>query len=85
MKRCTLHKTHLEDLKIWLREIKQIPYRDGKGHYQILQILVPLAGWQVVFSKAYMPEHFSANEKLMPIIREFYRSRKQAKRKDCEG
>lgn len=43
--RCTLHKTHLEPLKEWLREVQQIPYRDGKGDYQVLQILTDGAGW----------------------------------------
>jgi hypothetical protein len=27
-KRCTLHITHLEPFKDWLREIRQIPYRN---------------------------------------------------------
>lgn len=70
-KRCTLHKTHLDDFKYWLREIKQIPYRDGKGEYQVMQVLTANYGWQVVFRKAEMPEHFSVNEKLVPIVNEF--------------
>ena len=75
-KRCTLHKTHLEPLQYWLREVKQIPYRNGKGDYQVMQVLTVGHGWQVIFRKAEMPEHFSVNEKLMPLIDEFYRYRK---------
>lgn len=29
------------------------------------------SGWQVVFLRARMPEHFSVNEKLMPLVRQF--------------
>ena len=75
-KRCTLHKTHLEQFQYWLREIEQIPYRPGKGDYQVLQVLTSDHGWQVVFVKAEMPEHFSVNEKLMPIVRQFYSFKK---------
>ena len=77
--RCTLHKTHLEPLKEWLREVQQIPYRDGKGDYQVLQILTDGAGWQVVFAKKDMPEHYSVNDKLMPLIRRFYEYRKASR------
>ena len=76
-KRNTLHKTHLEPFKDWLREVVQIPYRDGKGSFQVMQVLTPEDGWQTVFYRIHMPEHFSVNEKLMPIIHDFYRYRKQ--------
>jgi hypothetical protein len=72
--RCTLHKTHLEEFKEWL-ETTGVAWRAGKGDYQVLQVLTQADGWQVVFRKNSMPEHFSVNEKLMPLVREFYRSR----------
>jgi len=75
-KRCTLHKTHLEPFQYWLREIMQIPYRNGKGPYQVMQVLTEKDGWQVVFSKDEMPEHFSCNEKLMPLVNAFYQYKK---------
>lgn len=65
-----LHKSKLEDFKAWLDK-KDIPHRDGKGAYQVLQILTPIFGWQCVFIKEAMPEHFSVNEKLIPIVRRF--------------
>lgn len=77
-KRCTLHISHFEAFKDWLREIEQIPYRDGKGAFQVIQVLTPSSGWQVVFRKADMPEHFTVNEKLMPIVNKFYLYRKQS-------
>lgn len=75
-KRCTLHKTHLEAFKQWLQEVALIPYRDGKGDYQVLQVCTPNYGWQVVFRKADMPEHLSVNETLMPVVMDFYKYRK---------
>lgn len=75
MKRCTLHLTHLEPFKAWLQE-QGIAYRAGKGDWQVLQVQTPRFGWQVVFSRADMPEHYSVNEKLMPTVRKFLESRK---------
>lgn len=72
----TLHKTKLELFKQWL-ELKEIPYRAGKGHYQALQVLTPKFGWQCVFIKDDMPEHFSVNDKLMPLVRDFIRDSKE--------
>ena len=74
--RCILHKDHLDSFQYWLREIELIPYRPGKGDYQVLQVMTDNFGWQVVFRKADMPEHFSVNEKLMPIVRKFYAYKK---------
>ena len=74
-RRCTLHKTHLEEFKRFLRD-EAIAYRDGKGQYQVLQVQTPESGWQVVFSKGSMPEHYSVNSALMPLVRMFYNKRK---------
>lgn len=70
-RRCTLHKTHLEEFKQFLAD-EGIAYRNGKGPYQILQVQTHQDGWQVVFVKREMPEHFSVNSKLMPIVNLFY-------------
>lgn len=74
-RRCTLHITHLEEFKQFLIS-SGIAYRDGKGPYQALQVQTEQNGWQVVFIKNNMPEHFSVNSALMPIISLFYKSRK---------
>lgn len=75
MKRCTLHLTHLEPFKEWLNS-QGIAHRPGKGAWQVLQVQTFSHGWQVVFSRADMPEHYTVNEKLMPTVRRFLESRK---------
>ena len=70
MKRCTLHIAKLEDFKTWLA-FEGIAHRPGKGDWQVLQVETPQHGWQVVFARADMPEHFTINEKLMPLVRAF--------------
>ena len=75
-RRCTLHKTHLEEFKQFLRDEAHVAYRDGKGQFQVLQVQTPENGWQVVFSKNNMPEHYSVNSKLMPLVNLFYAWRK---------
>ena len=75
--RCCLHKTKLEEFKAWLND-EGLAHRPGKGEWQALQVQTPDAGWQVVFLKASMPEHFSVNEKLMPLVRRFIAARRAA-------
>lgn len=74
--RNTLHKTKLEAFKAWL-DYKWIPYREGKGKWQVLQVFTNEYGWQCIFSKLNAPEHFSVNEKLMPTVRKFLNETKE--------
>lgn len=71
--RILLHKTKLEAFKLWL-DSHGIAHRPGKGDYQALQVLSPESGWQVVFTKNEMPEHYTVNAKLVPIVRNFIAS-----------
>lgn len=75
--RITLHVTKLDAFKAWLAD-NGIAYRPGKGPYQVLQVQTPKDGWQVVFRKDVMPEHFTVNERLMPLVRQFIRERRKA-------
>jgi hypothetical protein len=42
--------TKVEELKQFL-DSHDIPYREGKGEYQVLQIKTPDKGWQVLSKK----------------------------------
>ena len=68
--RCTLHIKKLEDFKNYLND-HGIAYRAGKGAWQVLQVLTPKHGWQCVFERGDMPEHYTVQDKLMPIVRHF--------------
>ena len=74
-----LHKSHLEDFKTWLTETKLLAYRPGKGTYQVLQVETADWGWQVIFITTKLPDHFTVNEKLIPLITEYYKYRRQLK------
>lgn len=81
MRRCTLHIKHLEPFKKWL-EAQDIPFRDGRGAYQVLQVWVPHKGkynWSCVYSRDEMPEHYTAQEHLLPTVRRFINDLKIAK------
>lgn len=65
-----LHISKLDAFKLWLND-HGIAHRPGKGDYQVLQVRTPNNGWQCVFRKNEMPEHFTVNEKLMPLVRRF--------------
>jgi hypothetical protein len=68
-----LHKTKLDAFKYWLDE-QGIPRRDGKGNYQVMQVMTH-KGWQVVFDK-HTDEHFTVNEVLVPMVVRFIREAK---------
>lgn len=65
--RYTLHVSKLDDFKEWLNS-EGIPYRPGKGNYQVLQVRTEKDGWQCIFKRDDMPEHYSVNDKLMRLV-----------------
>lgn len=70
-----LHVSKLEAFKSWLTKNER-GWRDGKGPYQVIQVLTENSGWQVVFRRDTMPEHFSINTALEPLVRRFIRESK---------
>ena len=73
--RCTLHKNKLADFKEYL-DNNGTAYRPGKGIWQVLQVLTPNAGWQCIYERMDMPEHYTVQDRLMPIVFSFLK-RKQ--------
>jgi len=67
LRRCTLHITKLENFKEWLNETGRA-HRPGKGDYQVLQVMTDDKGWQCIFSRHDMPEHFTVQDALMPVV-----------------
>lgn len=74
--RCSLHIKHLDTFKTWL-DVKGIAYRPGKGEYQVLQVLTRYHGWQVVYRRNDMPEHYTINNGLKGLVRLFLREKEK--------
>lgn len=70
MSRCLLHKTKLDEFKEWCRK-RAIPTRPGRGHHQILQVLTPKFGWQVVYERDSAPEHYTVTWPLEMTVKRF--------------
>ncbi len=70
--RYTLHINKLESFKTWLSE-NNIEFRPGKGDYQVLQVAVPNNGFQCIYFRHQMPEHYTVQDKLMPLVKRFIR------------
>lgn len=71
MARNLLHKTKFELFKSWLKH-KGIPYRDGKGVYQMLQVQSKCGKfWYVIYERNHMPEHYTVVKELEPLVRRF--------------
>ena len=74
--RNTLHKNHLEPFKLFLRQ-EGIATRPGKGVWQILQVQTKDAGWQCVFNRADIPEHYTVQDKLYSLVQRFLNKSEQ--------
>ena len=68
--RNTLHINQLESFKKYLIS-NGLAFRPGKGPWQELQVLTVKYGWQCIYSRADMPEHYTVQDKLYPTVRKF--------------
>jgi hypothetical protein len=71
-----LFQEHLEMFKNYLMEVANIPYREGKGDYQVLQILNPDTGWQVIHKTKKMPDAFQVEGFTEKLVRKFYEDKR---------
>ena len=79
-----LHINKLDAFKRYL-DSKDIPYRPGKGGWQVLQVMTRKYGWQCIFRRADMPEHYTIQEKLYPIVRQFLNAERKGNYADNQG
>jgi hypothetical protein len=68
--RNSLHIDKLELFKTWLSE-NDIKFRPGKGDFQVLQVETVKNGYQCIYSRFDMPEHYTVQDKLMPLVKRF--------------
>lgn len=72
-KRNTLHINKLDEFRTWL-VVKGIPFRDGKGYYEVMQVDVPGYGWRCIYSRHDMKQHYTVEQRyLLPLVRQFIR------------
>ena len=76
--RNTLHINKLEEFKEFL-SLNNIAYRPGKGLWQALQIMTRKHGWQCIYTRMDMPEHYTIQDKLYPLVRRFLRDKGEKK------
>ena len=70
-----LHKTKLPAFIQWLRT-SGIQYRDGRGTYQVLQVLTQKTSWQCVFDRHDATQHYTVAAPLEGIVRKFIKETK---------
>jgi hypothetical protein len=78
MSRDLLHISKLKAFISWLDRTNR-GWRLGKGPYQVIQVMTDNSGWQVVFRRDSMPEHYSINAALEPIVERFIHEERVAK------
>lgn len=70
MSRNLLAKHKLPDFVQFLRH-SNIQYRDGRGDYDVLQVLTPNASWQCIFERHKSTVHYTVAQPLEGIVRQF--------------
>ena len=69
------HKSHLKEFKDYLAA-QGIPYRQGRGVWQELQVLTPVVGWQCIHSRPDMhPEYYMVQDRLYLLVEQFLMER----------
>lgn len=76
--RCLLHKSKLSQFIQWMID-NGIPYRYGKGAYQVLLVKIKDGNFAGIYEKNKMPEHYSIESRLEYIVRDFIKDRKDKK------
>lgn len=70
MSRNLLHVSKLDSFKAWM-DASGIEWRPARGDYQVLQIEMLRGGWACVYWRAKMPEHFTVDVRIEPLVRRF--------------
>ena len=74
-RRDLLHVSRVSEFREWCTQVKGLEVRDGRGAYEICQILPKGSKrWQVIFSRDRMPEHVTVPEPLVPLVLNFIKS-----------
>jgi len=76
MSRALLHISKLQDFTHWLTE-NNIPWREGKGAWQILQICKDGKHWNGVYQRLEMPEHYTTDKHLDSLVARFCRKNRK--------
>lgn len=78
MSRNLLHRTKFNQFKDWLR-VKGYEYRNPRGEFELIQIRIPgLNMWACVFDRVNVPEHYTVDRRLDPVVRAFIESTKES-------
>lgn len=84
MSKSLLHKTVLEEFKAFL-DGEGIAHRPGRGDWQILQVCKDGKHWNCVYERLDMPEHYTTDMHLDPLVVKFCRQRKGQREEGVNG
>lgn len=72
-----LQKRRLDEFLQWCREVKGLQTREGRGDYQVAQILPKGSKkWQVIFFRDKDTDHLTVPMPLVALTRNFLKSTK---------
>ena len=78
MSRNLLHVSHLPSFQEFLIR-NFIPFRPGRGNFQVLQIQLEDGQWACIYNRLEMPEHYSVDRRLDPLVKSYIKTMKGAK------
>lgn len=65
-----LHKRRVDEFAQWMTD-EDIPWREGRGEYEILQVQLPNGGWACLYRRENMPEHVTVDKRLVELVHAF--------------
>jgi len=68
MSRSLLHRTKIDEFKVYLSD-KGIEFRDGRGDYQVIQVLIG-KDWMCVYDRN-KGDHFTVDTRMEGLVRRF--------------
>ena len=74
MSRNLLAQSKLEGFKQWLGD-HGIPYRPGRGDFEVIQVLADNGTWQCIFYQLDKTVHYTVAGPLVPLVRRFINDR----------
>lgn len=79
MSRNLLHVSHLPSFQEFLIR-NSIPFRPGRGNFQVLQIQLEDGQWACIYSRLEMPEHYSVDRRLDHLVKSYIKVMKEGRK-----
>lgn len=76
-----LHISKMPEFKKWLTDHGYL-WRPGRGGYEVIQVSKDGKHWNCVYRRHHMPEHYTTDRRLDPLVMQFIKEHRVAADKE---